>query len=276
MEEMDEAEDVEKMDEAEDMEEGKKEEMMEVDLEELLAELESEEMEEGENLYEAEEEGEEEGEEEEGEEEGDMEMEDLSDDEIKEMIEDVIAQMIKDGELEAGPEFGGEEEGEEMETEEEEEVDLDELLAEEKEVKEALGYDAYASAAEVIGGISAVLGALGIGAAFNWKDEIKAAAEKGKEALATKAKEISTKLFGGKKMEEASKEDLEEAYSTIETLKSELHEINLLNAKLLYTNKIFRNKSLTESQKVKVLTAFDKATTKKEIELVYIKKDLIC
>jgi putative cell wall-binding protein len=70
-------------------------------------------------------------------------------------------------------------------------------------------------------------------------------------------------------MEEASKEDLEEAYSTIETLKSELHEINLLNAKLLYTNKIFRNKSLTESQKIKVLTAFDKATSKKEVELVY-------
>jgi len=56
---------------------------------------------------------------------------------------------------------------------------------------------------------------------------------------------------------------------TIKTLKSELNEINLLNAKLLYTNKIFRNKSLTESQKVKVLTAFDKATSKKEAQLVY-------
>jgi len=60
-----------------------------------------------------------------------------------------------------------------------------------------------------------------------------------------------------------------ELSETVKTLKSELNEINLLNAKLLYTNKIFRNKSLTESQKVKVLTAFDKATTKKEVELVY-------
>jgi flagellar biosynthesis/type III secretory pathway chaperone len=68
---------------------------------------------------------------------------------------------------------------------------------------------------------------------------------------------------------EETNEELEEAYSTIESLKSELNEINLLNAKLLYTNKIFRNKSLTESQKIKVLTAFDKATTKKEVELVY-------
>jgi hypothetical protein len=64
-------------------------------------------------------------------------------------------------------------------------------------------------------------------------------------------------------------EELEEAYSTVKTLQSELNEINLLNAKLLYTNKIFRSKSLTESQKIKVLTAFDKAKTKKEAQLVY-------
>ena len=68
---------------------------------------------------------------------------------------------------------------------------------------------------------------------------------------------------------EVTKEELEEAYGVIKHLKSELNEINLLNAKLLYTNKIFRSKSLTESQKIRVLTAFDKAKTKKEAQLVY-------
>jgi hypothetical protein len=43
----------------------------------------------------------------------------------------------------------------------------------------------------------------------------------------------------------------------------------LLNAKLLYTNKIFKAKSLTESEKVKVLGAFDKAATIKETKLVF-------
>jgi hypothetical protein len=43
----------------------------------------------------------------------------------------------------------------------------------------------------------------------------------------------------------------------------------LLNAKLLYTNKIFRAKNLTESQKVKVLESFDKATNVKEAKLVF-------
>ncbi len=65
------------------------------------------------------------------------------------------------------------------------------------------------------------------------------------------------------------KEKLKEAYSTIETIKADLNEVNLLNAKLLYTNKIFRAKNLTESQKVKVLEAFDKATTAKEAKLVF-------
>ena len=66
-----------------------------------------------------------------------------------------------------------------------------------------------------------------------------------------------------------SEEELAEAYSTIETLKSDLNEVNLLNAKLLYTNKIFKAKTLTESQKVKVLGAFDKAGTVKETKLVF-------
>lgn len=68
---------------------------------------------------------------------------------------------------------------------------------------------------------------------------------------------------------EGVEEDLNEAYSTIETLKSELNEINLLNAKLLYTNKIFKSKNLNESQKVKVLTSFDKAKNVGEVKMVF-------
>ena len=67
----------------------------------------------------------------------------------------------------------------------------------------------------------------------------------------------------------ANEVELNEAYKTIKILKKELNEINLLNAKLLYTNKIFRSKNLTESQKVKVLGSFDNATTVKETKLVF-------
>ena len=65
------------------------------------------------------------------------------------------------------------------------------------------------------------------------------------------------------------KEDLDSALKTIETLKGELNEVNILNAKLLYVNKIFKAQNLTESQKVNVIAAFDKAETVKEVKLVY-------
>jgi hypothetical protein len=68
-----------------------------------------------------------------------------------------------------------------------------------------------------------------------------------------------------KKMEE----ELNETRNALKTVKTDLNEVNLLNAKLLYTNKIFRNKNLTESQKVKVLGAFDKAASVKEAKLVF-------
>ena len=68
---------------------------------------------------------------------------------------------------------------------------------------------------------------------------------------------------------EAMKAELNEALKTINALKSELNEINLLNAKLLYTNKIFKAKNLNENQKVKVLSSFDKATTVGEVKMVF-------
>ena len=72
-----------------------------------------------------------------------------------------------------------------------------------------------------------------------------------------------------KKEKDEMKRELDEAYKALNKIQSELNEINLLNSKLLYSNKVFKAKNLTESQKVKVLAAFDKATSKKEAQLVY-------
>ena len=55
----------------------------------------------------------------------------------------------------------------------------------------------------------------------------------------------------------------------VEKMKNELQEVNVLNAKLLYASKIFKSKNLSESQKTKVLDAFDKATTVKGAKLIY-------
>ena len=63
--------------------------------------------------------------------------------------------------------------------------------------------------------------------------------------------------------------ELNEALNTIETLQNQLSEVNLLNAKLLYVNKVFKSNNLNESQKVNIIAAFDKAETVKEVKLVF-------
>ena len=63
--------------------------------------------------------------------------------------------------------------------------------------------------------------------------------------------------------------DLEEAYKTIESLQSTINEVNLLNAKLLYTNKLFRTFDLNEGQKIKVLENFDRTSSVREVKLVF-------
>jgi len=63
--------------------------------------------------------------------------------------------------------------------------------------------------------------------------------------------------------------ELEEAYATINQLRGVLQEVNLLNAKLLYTNKLFRNFELSENQKMKVIENFDRAGNTREVKLVF-------
>ena len=69
--------------------------------------------------------------------------------------------------------------------------------------------------------------------------------------------------------DDSAKKELNEAIKTIKALKHELNEINLFNAKLMYVNKIFKARNLSESQKTKVVSAFDRATSVKEVENTY-------
>jgi hypothetical protein len=234
------------------------EEEDEINLEELMSELEKDEMEEVINdprgpgahgnigtggmsddaLMEAEEETEEE-----------MSIEDMSEEDLKDFIESVIKDMVEAGEIEAGHE-------EESEEEEEEGESIDEFLneMEGKDLKE------YTQEGPI-----------------STEDALELMSKGPKEALAFLCKRHpEDEMCKGLKESKASKaaklkssKELEEAYSVIRSMKKDINEVNLLNAKLLYTNKIFRGKSLTESQKINVLGAFDRATTTKEAKLVY-------
>jgi hypothetical protein len=117
-------------------------------------------------------------------------------------------------------------------------------------IAKALGSELYQIGGNVVG-LATVGGAALTGALAAFVSKAKAYMN---------SKKTSAPMAGG---------EMNEAIRTINTLRNELNEVNLLNAKLLYVNKIFKAKNLSESQKLKVIASFDKATTAKEAKVVF-------
>ena len=184
--------------------------------------------------------------------EDDEEMTELTVDELKDIIRDVLQDVMGGSEesSEEAPEEGGEVESDE------ESISLDELLAEldmeESSYTDELPHD------DISGTEMGFVGG---------KKDVKGT-EKGWVAE-KKEKDDEKKVEEAKKDAKKAKEDLEEAIKVIKFLKKELNEVNLLNAKNTYVNKIFKAKSLSESQKVNVLKTMDKATNVKEAKVIY-------
>lgn len=98
-------------------------------------------------------------------------------------------------------------------------------------------------------------------------DEIIAALKE-EEDMKDKVEEEEEKK-DDKVKETKDDKDLKEAYDVIKFLKSKINEVNLLNAKLLFSNKLFRNYPLSENQKLKVIENFDRASNLREVKLIY-------
>ena len=269
--------------------EVKKENVEEINLDELLAELELNEDE----KTDAEEEGYEDGMEDEKEDIDDEEvdLEDLSEDDLKVFIEDVIKDMVAAGEIEPGDEFADEDVDVEVEDEDVDvEVELDEgysnkdgdkddspteiksqkgRFAKNGDVSEADRFEEEMNVdVEVDESLAVAAGVASVFGGAVALDKAMDALEAGK--LGEKGKAFAEFLRSqGESASARYAEGVEEDLGEIEELKQELQEVNLLNAKLLYTNKIFKAKNLTESKKVKVLKAFDKATDVKQAKAIY-------
>ena len=215
-------------------------EEVEEEVEEVVAEEEADEEAEDDS-----EESEDEAEEEEAEGEepaGDEEVadSDLTVDDLKDMIRDIISQEMGEEGAEIDSEEGAEDmmnmDAEELPMEDEEEIDINELLA---ELSEELGEEV--------------------------DEEANDMNKQGNQDDLDEEVEEETHEGSYKK----SNEELEEALAQVEELKAQLQETNLLNAKLLYVNKVFKGNNLTESQKANVIATFDKAETVKEVKLVF-------
>jgi len=244
---------------------------------------------------EAPEEDEEEPTEEEETEEEDVDVKDMSVEELKDLIRDIVSQEVGHDESEEEAPEGEDLTGVDSE---EEEIDINELLAElaemedKKEVSNEYMKEGQLdenidviyeliqmfpflnnSTAEMLIGAFGAAGLTGI-AAISAK--IHSMAEKGTfgetgKKFAEKLTKVGSTAGSVTQQKEsmAAQEDLNEAMKTIKVLRSQLQEVNLLNAKLLYVNKVFKANNLSESQKVNVVAAFDKAETVKEVKLVF-------
>jgi hypothetical protein len=231
-------------------------------------------LEEAEEDEEEEEESEdEESEEEEDEEEMEDEEEETAGDDTK--IVDITLGDLVDA-IKAA--MGGQSEMSDMETSEDDTISLDEILAEldeEGSYEEAEDYMKEAEREGVHTNFDKWKASFPNGTKFEQENNYMVAKSNDGQELGKWNPSSMMGLHVGdfqyKSLEEKKKveKELEDAKKAIEEMRAELNEVNLLNAKLLYVNKIFKAKSLTESQKVKVLNAFDRATTVKEVKNVY-------
>ena len=217
-----------------------------LDLEALLAEADDEEDKAAEE--ETSEEAPEAGEEKAGEDEEDKDITEMSPEEVEEYIRQIAAEEFEKLEAGQGEEIPGEDGGEEIDLDaelgadatagEEEEINLDEMMDEMANEEEIDENDIN---------IDELLAEFGLS-----EEEVEEGYGKDKDESKSEMEE-----------------ELAQALATIDELRSSIQEVNLLNAKLLYMNKVFKGTNLTESQKINVVKTFDKAESAKEAKLVY-------
>ena len=208
-----------------------------------------------------------------------IDLDDLSEDDLKDYIEAVIKDMVSAGELEPGDEFVEDE----VEVEDVEDVDVEDDVDVDIEVSEGKHKDDEKKVEEKMSnpvmrkGDDEKKGG-------KFKKESKPEIETEKDREINEMDEVSWNEKNNptrsaavgerdpKKVGQSTSAyaiNVREALEEVDKLKSELKEVNLLNAKLLYSNKIFKAKNLTENKKVKVLKAFDKAKDVKEAKVIY-------
>ena len=147
------------------------------------------------------------------------------------------------------------------------EDEVNEVAEETNEVAEET--NEVVGTAAAIGGIIAAAGGLSALEAAAEDPEFANKYPKVAKALAMMQK-LGGQAGAAKRMEEDAKDkELEETKAALEAITTELNEVNLLNSKLLYVNRIFKANNLDEGQKLRVVETLDNATNVKEAKLIY-------
>jgi len=169
---------------------------------------------------------------------------------IKELENDIAALSGSEEEPAEAPVAEAKEEDDKEELKEEKEEDKEELKEEKEEDKEEMkegmeapeGEEKEVDLEEILAELEA--------------DEAPMGDEEDKKSA------MMAKLAG-------LKNELAQYREAVNVLRGRLQEVNLLNAKLLFTNKLFRKEGLNNDQKIRIVESFDRAVTVREVKLVY-------
>ena len=193
------------------------------------------------------------------EEETSMDDESVTSEELDEILAELEGEVVSEEMVEDGEVMGSESDSDG------EEVNLDELLAELEMEEQNVDPMAVAPPAAPVAPVDpmAAVPAPAVPAA-----PVPGQVPSPSEGEVT-YEEMAEALVAINEENEALKNQLSEHINTVKYLKGVLAETNLLNAKLLYTNKLFKGKSLTEDHKLKIINTFDLTRNIREVKLAY-------
>jgi len=188
-----------------------------------------------------------------------------SDDDESEDDMDLEA-IIRELEAQLGDEEGSEEDAT-NEEEEEENPDAEKIAELKRQLAELEGDDSEEEKPAAYEGKKSVK-------KENYTDGAEAGTDKDGEKvidLEEILREMEADMTDDSSAEDAEEKEAElnEAYKTIKSLQRTINEVNLLNAKLLFANKLFRAHNMTNEQKVKVIETLDRTKSVREVKLVY-------
>lgn len=145
--------------------------------------------------------------------------------------EPVEDEPVEEGEFEDNPDITGADDKTPVESDNEEEIDISELL--------------------------------------NSLDEEEYPGDDNAENKNSEEQNVVKQMENIRKQNSKLKKQLSEYEKTVNYLRSELKEINLLNTKLLHTTKIFKNFDVNSKNRKEIIETFDRAKTPREVKLIY-------
>jgi len=196
------------------------------------------------------------------EEETNMDDEEVTSEELDEILAELEGEVVSEEMVEDGEVMGSESDSDG------EEVNLDELLAELEMEEQNVDPMAVAPPAAPVAPVAPVDPMAAVPAPAVPVAPVPGQVPSPSEGEVT-YEEMAEALVAINEENEALKNQLSEHINTVKYLKGVLAETNLLNAKLLYTNKLFKGKSLTEDHKLKIINTFDLTRNIREVKLAY-------